>query len=175
MANICDSVLIFASRDEKELNALYDKLYNLFVGDGYSLNLGKILVEYNIEPDTVKCRGDIYYISEVDECDIFYTFEINVESAWTCCAHMWELILYKYYPEVEFCVASAEPGCEYFIRTNCDLVNTDDYSYYADWGTELDSFCNFYQSIDAIVKDVGDNPEYLNIYKIEVVSISDLD
>ena len=122
MANLCDTMYrFFVSEVDKEhkkqLKKFYSKISKVY-DDNRNTWLGDVAKCFGINPESISCKGDIYFISEMDEENDYY-FEIATTTAYEPLNEIWDILLsQEEYEGIEYVYRAEEPSCEIYINTD---------------------------------------------------------
>ena len=106
MPNWCYSDYAFTGNVD-EIPNFHDKLISLTskecVPSGFGNSwLGNIVDGFGFNYNEIPCRGEVDYISDIGECCDENEFYITVHTAWEYKNEMWDKIIAKYYPSIEY-------------------------------------------------------------------------
>lgn len=168
MANWCNTRFIFYSENTEQLTDFYNKLKE-YTSENFNTKnswgndwLGNIVMGFGFDPDkdNIRCRGCITFI---DDELIGDSFALDTETAWVPMTGMWNSILSKYYPDIEYVFQAEEQGCEIYLTSDIDRNFFGD-RYYIDTcvnGIYYSEYSSSEKGVISLINDIfglkGDN------------------
>lgn len=123
MPNWCNTFITFYSKNANQINDLHNQICKIYdaestvsndFGHGWLGDFVNTLLSPEYTHDTIKCRGWIDQIEEVEQAEDVSFFSIQQESAWSPHLRMWCQICDKLFPDVEIAYEAEEGGnCVY--------------------------------------------------------------
>jgi len=159
MPNWCATSYVFTG-PEDQIKSLHSSIKQLLeepsikktdFGNGW---LGNLLYKHDIDPDKedIYCRGSISYLDEID-IEKETTFILETETAWRPMLEVFDAIINKNYPEIQYYYMAEEFGCLLFETNDINGVYFAD-RYYL-WVEDHEKFESYYPDKETMLITVG--------------------